>query len=512
MIYGGTTVLSKVISFFMLPIYAHYLNAEGYGMLGMIDVIISVATLLIGYGIAGAMWRFYFEKETEEERKTLVSTTIILMFLLVILASLPLLLFYKQLGALAFGRDDLGHYIVLAALTFICSMTSKTAEAYILIRQKPFIFSALALLQLVLGLSLNIYFIVYLELGVLGFLYTSLIGAVVSTLITHGYALHAVGIRFDKIVAKTTLRFSMPLIPGYIATFLRGNADRVILRSSMGLAVLGAYEMLITFTSLIGILIVEPFSKSWNVKRLEICDKPEGPSTIARMFTLQLVLLFFFGLVLALEIPLLLRIMTPPAFWLEWNVALIMVFARIFNASHQQLAFGLLYAKKTGLISTITIICTAVDIGLNIILIPLYGIPGAVTTSCIAQAFQCGISFLLARKFYVTPFEWGKIIQMSIVTLVLFAGISQISLADTAVSSQLTRELAPIVTDAGEALHLDKIKNGKALSYAVNNIGPVIEAGIKLVLSLLFIPIMVCLNILPRRMLSLQFLRHPFQA
>ena len=86
-IYSGASILGKAVGFIMLPVYAHFLRGEGYGIIGMIDVVLSVLTLLIGYGISGALLRYYFEKETVRQKNVLVSTTIILMFLLALIST-----------------------------------------------------------------------------------------------------------------------------------------------------------------------------------------------------------------------------------------------------------------------------------------------------------------------------------------------------------------------------------------------------------------------------------------
>ncbi|WP_321371065.1 oligosaccharide flippase family protein [uncultured Desulfuromusa sp.] len=235
LIYGSAGLLGKAVGFVMLPIYSHHLQAEGYGVIGMIDTVLSLMTLMIGYGIAGAMNRFYYESDDPVRRRTVVSSTIILMFFLVIIVTTPVLLFNKQVAWLAFGRSDWGHYIILAVLAFIASMTSKNAENYILIQQRSLFLSLISLIRLVFSLSLNIYFIVYLQMGVLGYLYASLIDAVLYSIFMHFFALRAVGLVFDKGIAKEVLKFSMPMLPGYVAMFVRGNADRVLLRTFLGL-------------------------------------------------------------------------------------------------------------------------------------------------------------------------------------------------------------------------------------------------------------------------------------
>jgi O-antigen/teichoic acid export membrane protein len=508
-VYGGATILTKVISFIMLPIYANCIGAEGYGIIGMIDTIISIATLVIGYGITGAMWRFYFQKETEDERKTLVSTTIILMFLLVVGVSIPIMLLHKQLAYLALGRSDLGYYVIIAILAFVCEMTSRTAEAYILIRQKPFIFSALAIFRMAIGLSLNIYLIVYQQMGVLGFLYSSLICSFVMSIINHGYTIHFVGTRFNKSMAREALSFSLPLLPGYVAMFFRGNVDRWIIRTFMGLAQVGAYEMLNKFVSLLGVLVIDPFAKSWDPKRLEICETPEGPRTIARMFTLQFALMLYISLILSLETPLLLHMLTPKEFWLGSGVVFMMTMARVLSYSYYQLYFGLFYSKKTNLMSNIQITSSIMDMSLNFILIPQLGLLGAVITSCITYSSQCYLGFSMAREYYVIPFQWSKVFQTALVFMLLFIVINQLSVENLGINEQLKKGLTPAITESIKILHLDAMNNGKILSYSINNIGMLIEALLKLFLSLLFLPALVYLGILPRKILSLNTLRHP---
>ena len=45
-IYSASGILGKLVGFIMLPIYAFELRGEGYGIIGMIDVILSVIAVL----------------------------------------------------------------------------------------------------------------------------------------------------------------------------------------------------------------------------------------------------------------------------------------------------------------------------------------------------------------------------------------------------------------------------------------------------------------------------------
>ena len=513
-IYSGAGIIGKAIGFLMLPVYAHYLRGEGYGILGMIDVLLSVLVLLIGYGISGAMERFYFEKSTEKERNILVSTTLFVMFFLVIFVSTPALLFVKPIAKLAFGKAEYSYFVLIAILSFIFEMTGKTAESYLLIKQRSVFVSAIALARLLLGLFLNIYLIVNLQMGVLGYLYSGLVCALIFSLFNHLYAFLKVGFNFRKSDARDILKFSIPLLPGYVAMFIKNNANRVILRGYMGLAELGTFEMLFKFASLIGILVMEPFHKIWSVKRFEICDENGGANTMARVFTLYLSILCLMGLMLSLEVPIALKILTPDEFWVGTSIVVLAVASRILLASYYHFFFGLLYVKKTHLISLIQFITTAVNVVGSFILIKPFGILGAVLVSCITSLSQCILGYIWGQKYYFIPFEWANIIKVTSLACVLFVIVNQASVSMLGIGAWLNQTIAPVIRDTLDALHLDAIRHGKLVEYVLGNFPLVVEGGIKFLLGLLFIPGLVLLGIIPRSFMSkafsLQTVKNPF--
>ena len=493
--------MSKAIGFIMLPVYAFFLRGEGYGIIGMIDVILTVLTLLIGYGISGTLRRFYFQKPTELDQNIFVSTNIVLMFFLVIAVTIPALFFREQIAQLAFGKNGMGFYVTLALCSFIADVTGRNAESYIIILQKSILYTELAIARLVIGLSLNIYLIVHLRLAVLGFLYSGLITAIIFSFVMHGYVLYHVGLHFRNSDAKDILEFSLPLLPGYVAMFFRNNTDRIMLRKYLGLAQLGAFEMLFKFATLIGVLISEPFMKSWDVKRFEICEKPDGPAIMARVFTLQLAVNLFIGLILSLEIPLLLKVLTPKEFWLGGDIALLAVASRIILDSYYQFFFGLLYAKRTFLISIIQFISAGLSVIINWIFIKKYGVLGAVTASCVVNAAQSLIAYYLAQKYYRIPFEWVKVTCMVFTVFILFILINLISIEGTVLGNWMSNSMREPFAYMMHALHLNAFKGGKLMNFVINNIPTVIEGGGKLILSFLFILILPLFGIYPRDLL-----------
>ncbi len=498
-IYSGASIMGKAVGFIMLPVYAHYLRGEGYGIISMIDVVLSMLGMLIGYGISGAMRRFYFQKETVLQKNVFISTNVSLMFLLVVVVTLPSLLFAEPIAALVFGKEGLGYYLVLGMFAFMADTTSRNAENYILIRQQAILFSLISLSRLVVGLSLNIYFIVILHMGVLGFLYSNLITAALFTVITHGYVFCLTGLHFDKSDAKDILRFSLPLLPGYIAMFFRLKTDRIVMMKYLGLAQLGAYEMVLKFVSLLVVLITDPFMKSWDVKRMEVCEREEGPGYMSKMFTYHMAISFFIGLILALETPLILKLLTPEEFWLGSEIVVLAVLSRLFMDSYYHFFFGLVYAKVTYKVSVIQFSTALFNVLLNILLIKYWGIIGAVLTSTVVNGLQAFLAYFIARKYYKIPFEWGKLASMSCIGLVMYLAINQVYLEGTGAGSWLIMVAEGPLTLLLCILHLDTFMDGKFAMYVTNHIPLMFESLIKLLSACLFIVILPMFGILPKK-------------
>ena len=486
-IYSLAGIIQKAVGFIMLPIYAKYLGAEGYGIVGMIDVVMSVLTIFIGFGISGGLMRFYFEKETEDEKKVIVSTALLLALIIILFISLPAFVLNKQLAYLAFGKRGLEFYIILSVLIFIAETTASNASAYIYIKKYSILYTVLSLARLLVGLTLNIYLIIVLKWGVLGVLYSNLVAATFNSIVTHAYAFKKVGFHYNHDDSMKILHFSVPLLPGYIALFLRNNSDRIILRSLLGLSQVGVYSMILKFSSLISLLVISPFLQIWNVKRLEICEQNEGQFAIARMFTFHYSFMLLFGLLLSVEVPVILKILTPKEFWIPSYYVTLVVYAQILFGCYYHFNFGLIYAKRTFNISKIQVLVAITSVILNMALIRFFELLGA----CIALEGSNFLFALLAlkwsSKYYLVKYEWNKILQLTGSALFLLIVINYAFMNGYNDSHFFYIDFYEFILKPLKLLNLNVFLNSKIIIYANNNKELINEGVVKGLFSLIFI-------------------------
>jgi O-antigen/teichoic acid export membrane protein len=410
-IYSAATVLGRLASFIMLPFYAHIFRAEGYGVIGMIDTSLGILTVLLTGGFQTAILRIYHEQE--EHRKTLALGTGIRLVWLVgsLLVALPLL-FSVPLSRFILGSSEYYPLFCLALVTFVIDVAGQSASTIQIIKQQSLLFSLIGILRLVLGLSLNIWLVVYLQIGLIGIFISSFVSASVGAIAFHWVAFKEHGLGFDRELCMQLLRFQLPLLPGDIISFLGRQAERILVRALIGLEGMGVLEMAYKFPPLLNYFINIPFQRAWRTKCMEIAEQRDGPQLMSVMFTRYLFTMTFAGLIMATTIDGMLKMMTPSDFWLAISIVRIEVVTTVLSGCAGYLSFGFLQRKRTKDLSVIRSALTPIKIGLGFIFISLWGLSGAAYSALVIEMISLIWLGSKAQKLYPIPLEYGKLIAI----------------------------------------------------------------------------------------------------
>ncbi len=407
-VYSIATIIGKLAGFLMLPFYAHIFQTEGYGIIAMIDTSLGILMVLLSGGFSTAILRIYHEQEAG--RKGLVlSTGIQMVWVLGILIIVLPLVFSAPLSRVVLGNSNYYPLFCLSLITFVIDVAGQSASTYLIIGQRSLLFSSIGILRMFIGLFLNIWLIIILQVGLIGVFISSLVTAAICTAAFHVAAFREHGLGFDKKIAGDLLRFQLPLILGDIISFLGRQAERVMVRINIGLAGVGVLEMAYMFPPLINIFITIPFTRAWRTKSIEIAEQVDAPQIIGRMFTQYLFLLVFAGLVMGVTIQSIIELVTPADFWPAVRIAHIEIFTVILAACTTYLNFGIFYRKQTKIISYVKTTLTPVKIGLAFIMISAWGLSGAAYSALVIEGVTLAWITHKAQKMYPLPLEYMKI-------------------------------------------------------------------------------------------------------
>jgi len=183
----------------------------------------------------------------------------------------------------------------------------------------------------------------------------------------------------------------------------------------LALSHVGVYSFGNQIASLINVLLVEPVTKALWPMIFQRESDYEGQKIFINKLSLYFymsAMLAFLGLVVFAK-DILMQIAKNPEFWESATLIPIMGFSYVLVGMGRFFDWGLVMAKGGYQISINTIIGATINIGLNILMIPQFGIMGAAYATLISiislnimrlyySNKLYGIKFDILRMFYVT--------------------------------------------------------------------------------------------------------------
>lgn len=459
-VYTLAAVLGKMISFFLLPFYTHVLGDVGYGVIGMVETSLALLMSLMSFGVQSAVIRFYHDRP-EGEKKLVVSTGVRLAAGVSTALVLPVLLLSRPLAGLFLDDSSSWLYLCLAMVGFVLELTGMAASSILLIERRSMTFSAIGLLRLFIGVGTSVWFVLVLDWGLFGYFLSSVVTTSVSTSCFLYIAWRRCGTAWDRDVARDLVRFQLPLVPGNLASFVSRQIERVLVKFMLGIENVGVLEIGYKFPSLISIIISQPFMKSWNTTRTEMADEPGAHRHIGQVFTWYLLLVVSGGLVLAVNIPTVIHLITPPEFWAADRIARIEVLTMILQGCYWHVGFGLYYSKETRLMAVIRGVSSAVKVGLSVLFINLWGLFGAAWSAALINMIVLVWGGVVSQRRYAIGYEWKKLVFIGVTSGTAYAVLSNLDLSSFSVYEWFRVDALPGLAHGLDGTALGAWKDGK---------------------------------------------------
>lgn len=486
-VYGSAAVASKAVGFLMLPLYAHLFRDSGYGQIAMVDTSLSLVLSLLANGVGGAMMRFY-HAETGERRNSVVPTGIVLVAVPALAIATLAMIFSKPLSHLLLGDPASYPLICLGFGTFVFDLTANTASSILLIQRRSILFSLISLAQLLVSIGLNIWLLLVLELGLLGYFLSNFIVAICAALIFGWFCYRECGFVFRKDVARELMEYQWPLIPGALVSWVAGQVESLIVRFSVSLGGVGRMQMGTKFASLIVLLVSEPFMRSWVTKQFELAEADPEAAKIqsGRMFTTYIFILLFASLVVAACVDSVLRIFTPSEFWWSARITRIQIMTVMLGASYSYLNFGLLYAKATKILALQRGVSACGKTLLSLLFVGTWGMDGVAWAGCISAALLLVFATHRAQKFFRQRLEYWRITALVLIAVAMYVVIGHGPLQLLPGISSLDHFVSVQVVDFLKSTPVGEWKSGQIVQAVETRSLDVALLLVKLVLCLTF--------------------------
>ncbi len=411
-IYGAGNVLSKVVGFFMIPFYTHYLTPADYGTLELLDLSLTLTALVLTMWLNASIVRHYNDFDDPEDRNQAVSTILIFASLIGVVVGGCGIRFSRPLSALILNTPDLHSYVSLEALSFLVSSVNVVCLSYLRARQRSTLVVGAGLVSLVLSLSLNIYFIAIRHSGVVGVLCSSLISGTLVTIVLAVYTIRQVKLSFSCGKLRGIVTFGAPLIITSVAAFTVNFSDRFFLRHFATISTVGIYALGYKFGFMLSLLVVQPFDMIWQARIYEIAKQDRSSEIFARLFEYYCFVLVAAALGLSIVIKELVSVISAPDFHNAYKVVPIVALAYVFQGMNRFLLAGAYTSKKTMRLGGVGLINAAANMGLNFLLIPRYGMLGAAWATALSFFLMAALACVVSQTVYRIPYVFSRVVTL----------------------------------------------------------------------------------------------------
>lgn len=388
-IYMIGQILTRMASILMLPLYTHCLVPAEYGVIALLDLTAALLSTLIAGGMVPAISRHHFDGEDERHFDRVWWTGITSVTLIAVTVCLPIWLFRQTLSDLTLGTEiSNGAWLyTLTALTIVIAAIGQTVDAYLRVLKWSGVFVGISMGRLLLNVGLNIWFLVGLKMGVEGLLIGNLLATSANTLVLLAVFVKTRGsFILDMPIFRQMLQFSRPLIVTSLASMMLHEVDRYLLSMYQTLDQVGVYALAHKIGFAIHTLCLLPFLSIWHVSIYEIDRLPDSQKEFRRMFRwfVSGIGILFLGASLTVH---------PVLPWVTSDdysrsidlISVILLGFFVFGLSFHFEVPALL-SKRTKLLVPGSIVALAVNIGANMLLIPVMGALGAAWAGVITYA------------------------------------------------------------------------------------------------------------------------------
>jgi O-antigen/teichoic acid export membrane protein len=401
-------VAIQIVNFLLLRVYVEYLSKTDYGIIALLAAIEAPTKLLFRWGVDGAFMRFWYDCDDVAERQRLASTLFFFLF-----AANGILLAISVAAAPFVSERLLGASGYTVALQLLLLNTFAIGFTFIpfhvlRMQNRPGEFSALTLARSVSTLLLRLVLIVGMGYGVMGIVIADIVVTAGMMLLLLRWFAPLVRPMFSKAVLRKCLSFGLPRVPHGLALQIMGVADRFILERFRSLAEVGVYSIGVSF-GMIPKIALGAFEYAWAPFYYATSKEPDARRVFTRVTTYGVAALGLMTAGLSAIARDLLDVITNGEFVSAAPVVAWTAIGVFFYGVYLLTSIGLNITSQTRYYPVSTAVGAAVNVMLNLVLIPGYGMIGAAWANGAAYAIQSAIAFRFSQRFYPIPYERGRI-------------------------------------------------------------------------------------------------------
>jgi O-antigen/teichoic acid export membrane protein len=412
-IYGFGQALDKFLTALMLPLFTTFLSRSDYGILGMVVSVTTFLDVFITLGFDVAFSRFYFDNKDPDHRNKVLTHVFYVDFVYPAILIGILLVFMPQISSVIMGAHGYTLYFDIGLITEF--LTNLSDLPYMLLRMdhRPWTFTSFTVTRVCMQIPMSIVFLAVFHWGPAGYLGAALATQIVLNIAALPFYVPRLRLLFDWELMKSMLAFAIPAMFTAVSFFFLKLSDRFFLLHFQGKAEVGLYTVASSLSQPLYIVGMA-FRMAWPQWHYERLNDPERHKRlVARSATYFMALNAALLVVVGLYLPLGLHLLLNHKFWSVGPTTFVLTISVALYNLYFIFWVGANVAKKNRLIPVITLVASGVNAGLNLVLVPHYGMYAAAWTTTVGFGLLALQVFFISQHWYPVPYEWRRLLMLA---------------------------------------------------------------------------------------------------
>ena len=367
---------TKIISFFLVPLYTNILTTREYGTVDLIYTIGMVLVPLLTLNIGESIMRFALDKDADCDKIMSTGITILIFGAIIGLLILPIANLFESVS-------NYSIYIYLYTLTLAFS---QIFLCYL--RGKEFLlkYSIGNIIQSLTIAIFNIIFLIGMKKGIEGYLMAYILANVCTGL--YGFWAGKVNLVIKKYsidieLSKNMIKYSVVLIPNSFMWWIMNSSDRMMVSAMISVTANGVYAVAYKIPTLLS-TITTIFNQAWSYSAIREDESEDKEEYNNRVYDnlVTIVIVVATGLLMIMK-PFL-SVYVGKEYYAAWHYVPYLIVGFVFMTLGSFIATSYTVHKDSmGFLISGTV-GAIINLILNFILIPMMGVSGAAFATCIS--------------------------------------------------------------------------------------------------------------------------------
>lgn len=435
--YSAGSLLVTVASIVSFPILTRLLTVDEYGVMNLVATALSLLVGIAKLGVQHSAVRFYSEIRTGKRgvgMEAYVSTVVFGMAGVGFAATL-LWAGASQLIPDSFWNDErLKPLLLLTACLIFIRVVDSSFVNQLRAEERSRAITVYSVARRYGGLALLLAVLFFVARDLWGFYAATIAGEAIATLVLVLWMWKRLRPRlrdFDAPLFRAMLAFGIPMIGYELASIILSMGDRYVIQALLGAQPLGFYSaaynlcdyVRMIFLASFGTAVLPMYVRMWEEK-----GRDETAAFLRRFMHVYVMVAMLVVAGLSAVGGELIAFLASAKYREGAQVVPYVIAGMAFDGLVMVAGAGLYIEKRTKTVMLLVVGCAVANIGLNLVLIPRWGLVGAAAATLFAYAGLLALSMVMGRRCLPVQIPPGSVFKFGSIALAMYFVLVRIEL------------------------------------------------------------------------------------